>query len=119
MAIRPEVRERVEELTAEVRRLLHGEEGLPASGTKFIDLEDQAAEVGDALTQALLSQVLERQAQQAAARPSACCPHCGRPAEPDAEPEPRLVQTRRGDVTWRETKHTCRRCRRAFFPSEP
>lgn len=119
MAIRAEVRQRVEELTAELRLLLHGEGGLPPAGTKFIDMEDQAAEMGDALAQALLSQVLEQQAQQAAAQPSVCCPQCGRAAAADAEPEPRLLQTRRGDVTWRETKHTCRRCRRVFFPSEP
>ena len=55
MAIRAEVRQRVEELTAELRLLLHGEGGLPPAGTKFIDMEDQAAEMGDALAQALLS----------------------------------------------------------------
>jgi len=36
-------------VTAELRLLLHGEGGLPPAGTKFLDMEDRAAEMGDAL----------------------------------------------------------------------
>jgi hypothetical protein len=117
MAISAQVERRLEELVSEMRQLLYGESGSPAGG-RFVDLEDQAAEIGDAVTRSLLSRVLQAQADRAAGQTEACCPQCGRPSAPDAEPEPRVVQTRRGEVGWRETKHSCRRCRRDFFPSE-
>lgn len=117
MSLRPEVRQRVEALAGELRQLLYGETGAPKWGTKFVALEEEACEVGDEVTRCLLSQALQEQAEQAAIDPARSCAVCGRDS-PGDEIEPRVVQTRRGEVTWREPKHYCRKCRRDFFPSE-
>lgn len=118
MSLQPEVRRRVEELAAELRQLLYGPDGAPAWGTKFSAIEDQACEVGDAVSQLLMSQAMQEQADRAAAAPTAACVACGRDS-PSDDIEPRVLQTRRGAVAWRENKHYCRKCRRDFFPSEP
>lgn len=117
MTLKPDVRARVDELATELRQLLYGPTGAPRWGTKFAALEDEACEVGDAVTRCLLSQALEEQAQQAGADPQRACAVCGRQSAAD-DVQPRVVQTRRGEVGWREPQHYCRKCRQAFFPSE-
>jgi len=109
-----------EELVACVRRFRaeQGEKKL-LSGTLFVELEDEACELGDAMMAAMLEAALAEQATQSSAEETACCPRCQRPGKREAEPEPRLVQTRRGEVSWNEPSYYCRRCRQAFFPSEP
>ena len=118
MRLRSEVRRRVEELAVELRQLLYGPTGAPAWGTKFAALEDEACAVGDEVTRCLMSQALQEQTELAAAAAMSACVACGRDS-PSDDIEPRVVQTRRGDVTWREHKHYCRKCRRDFFPSQP
>ena len=118
MILQPDVRRRVEELAAELRQLLYGPTGAPVWGTKFTALEDEACAVGDEVTRCLMSQALQEQAERAAAAPTAACVVCGRDS-PSDDIEPRVVQTRRGEVIWRENKHYCRKCRRDFFPSQP
>ena len=88
------------------------------SGTLFVELEDEACEIGDAMAAAMLEAALTEHAAVSAAE-TACCPRCGRPGKRSAEPAPRLVQTRRGEVSWNEQPYDCRHCRQAFFPSEP
>ena len=117
MAIPTELRD---ELLACVRRFRasQGEKKL-LSGTLFVELEDEACELGDAMMAAMLEAALAEQAAQSSVEETACCPRCQRPGQRKAEPEPRLLQTRRGDVSWNEPSYYCRHCRQAFFPSVP
>ena len=95
-------------------------QGTPeADGKRFAQLEDEACELGDALSTALMGAWLSEQASPSLVAETACCPRCQRPGKLEPEPEPRLVQTRRGEAAWREPKYYCRHCRQAFFPSVP
>lgn len=107
-----------EELVACMRRFRAAEGKKLLSGTLFVELEDEACEIGDALATALMEETLAEQAAQSSTEETACCPNCQRPGRRE-EPEPRLVQTRRGEVAWNESSYYCRRCRQAFFPSVP
>jgi hypothetical protein len=97
---------------------LYGPDG-PAWGTKLSALEDVVVTIREMLSEDMLAQVLQRQAQAAAPRPQEYrhCPSCGKPIELDDEVEPRIVQTRGGEVEWSEPQAYCRSCRRSFFPS--
>jgi hypothetical protein len=93
---------------------LYGEAG-PPWGTSFADLEELALHLGHTLSTELLRQGLARQAQTPP--PSAdVCPTCGGPLT-TADPEPRTLTTRAGEVGWLEPQRPCGRCRKAFFPS--
>jgi hypothetical protein len=93
---------------------LYGEAG-PPWGTTFADFEELAVRLGQTLSTELLRQGLARQA--ATPPPQAhACPTCGGPVEA-AEPEPRTLATRAGEVGWQEPKRYCGRCRKSFFPS--
>jgi len=96
---------------------LYGPKG-PAWGTKLTELEDVMLAVREALSEKMLAQALERQSATSEERPEPYqnCPSCGQPVAAK-EPEPRLVQTRAGEAQWSEPSVSCRRCRRAFFPS--
>jgi hypothetical protein len=115
MAIPKELQER---LVACVRqyRTEHGQKEL-LPGTLLVELEDAACEIGDAVSGGMLEAALREHA--AASEETACCPRCRRPGKRNAEPEPRILQTRRGEVGWNEPTYYCRHCRQAFFPSEP
>jgi hypothetical protein len=113
MAVSKELRRR---LTACVRAY-RAEMGEKVDFCKRFDqIEDEACEVGDDLSAALIEELLAEQAATSSRGELACCPRCQRPGRPE-EPEPRVVQTRRGDVAWQEPKYYCRHCRQAFFPS--
>ena len=83
----------------------------------FQQIEDEACEFGDAMAQALMAESLAEQALEGPRELWACCPQCKRPARAKPEPEPRALNTRRGEVIWQEPKHYCHHCRQAFFPS--
>lgn len=99
---------------------LYGPEG-PPWGTKMTELEDVAVAVREALSESMLAQALQRQAQTAAHRPEPFqkCPGCSGPVAAKPDPEPRQVQTRGGAAVWDEPHLYCRKCRQSFFPSEP
>jgi hypothetical protein len=99
---------------------LYGPKGLPW-GTKLTELEDVVIAVRQALSEKMLAEALERQTQTAEQRPEAFqkCPGCSGPVEAKPDAEPRNVQTRAGEAEWNEPHCYCRKCRRAFFPSEP
>jgi hypothetical protein len=117
MAISQQLQGRIEALAAELRKELYGPKGYPPWGTKFVDMEQQTGEVGDALACAMLSQQLQEQAE-AEGHPAGKCGGCGEPI-PFDEVAGRLLQARRGDVAWQESYGRCKRCRKAFFPSLP
>ena len=92
---------------------LYGEAG-PPWGTSFADLEELALRLGHTLATELLRQGLARQA--ATPPEGLACPSCGGPLAA-ADPEPRTLTTRAGEVGWHEPQASCGRCRKAFFPS--
>jgi hypothetical protein len=116
MALNEKLRERITALSAELRREVYGPQGYPAWGTKFIDIENQTAEVGDAIACEMLSQSLREQAEVAGHRDGRC--QCGEPI-PLEEIAGRLLQAKRGEAQWQESFGRCKRCRKAFFPSVP
>jgi hypothetical protein len=93
---------------------LYGEAG-PPWGTSFADLEELALRLGHTLAAELLRQGLARQAATPPLHAGAC-PTCGGPLDA-ADPEPRTVTTRAGEVGWQEPQSYCGSCRKAFFPS--
>lgn len=99
---------------------IYGPQGLPW-GTKLTELEDVVVAVREVLSEKMLAQALERQAQTAEQRPETFrkCARCSGPVEAKPDPEPRNVQTRVGEAEWDEPHCYCRKCRQAFFPSEP
>ncbi len=115
MAIPVKLRERMLACVRE-HRAEQGEKKL-LSGTLFVELEDEACEIGDAIAAAMIEGALTEHATQSVAEETACCPRCGRLGKRNAEPAPRLVQTRRGEVGWNEPNYDCRHCRQAFFPA--
>ncbi len=97
---------------------IYGPDGLPW-GTKLTELEDVVLAVRQALSEKMLAQALQRQAQTAE-RPEAFrqCSGCQGAVDDKPDPEPRNVQTRVGEAEWDEPHCYCRKCRQAFFPSE-
>lgn len=96
---------------------LYGPNG-PAWGTKLTQLEDVVLAVRQVLSEKMLDEALQRQADTVAERPTAYrgCGKCGGEVEP-VEPDPRSMQTRTGKAKWKEPRTYCCRCRRSFFPS--
>jgi len=117
MAISQQLQDRIEALAADLRKELYGPKGYPPWGTKFVEIEDQTGEVGDALACAMLSQSLRQQAE-AEGHSADKCGGCGEPI-PLEEIAGRLLQAKRGDAAWQESYGRCKRCRKAFFPSVP
>ena len=99
---------------------LYGDKG-PAWGTKLSVIEDTIKAIRQVLTEKMLDEALQRQANTVADRPTdfQCCPKCGQEVEPDPDrDDDRRHQTDVGEAEWREPATYCRRCRRSFFPSD-
>jgi hypothetical protein len=102
------------------KQLIHrvyGPEGMPW-GTKFVDLEELAVQLGQAVSESMIDQALSRQAA-AAPTEADSCGACGTPLDPAGGTEPRAVATQVGTARWEEPKRDCPQCRAAFFPSIP
>ena len=117
MAISTELRQRIADLARDLREDLWGPKGYPPWGTKFVEMEEKTADVGDALACALLAQTLQEQAEQEG-HGAGKCGGCGEPI-PLEEIAGRLLQAKRGEAAWQESYGRCKRCRKAFFPSLP
>jgi hypothetical protein len=100
---------------------LYGAEG-PAWGTKLSEIEDTILAIRQVLSEKMLDDALQRQANTAEQRPAdfQCCPKCGKQVqkEPDKGGGPRVLQTKAGEAQWQEPVTYCRKCRRSFFPSD-
>ena len=100
---------------------LYGPDG-PAWGTQLSAIEDTIKAVRQVLSEKMLDEALQRQANTVAQRPAAfqCCPKCGGEVarDPDRD-DARIHQTDVGEAEWLEPATYCRRCRRSFFPSDP
>lgn len=117
MAISSELQGRIQEMAEDLRREFYGGRGAPVSGEiRFTELEEDACQLGDALACEVMQQVLQTQADVDHPETSCECSVCGRNGQLD-DVQPRVVQTRRGNVTWKEPRYFCKHCRKAFFPS--
>jgi hypothetical protein len=117
MANSIELRGRIQEVADQLRRAFYGGRGAPISGEiLFEELEEDACQLGDAIARELMQQVLQAQAEDDHPETRCECSVCRRDGKLD-EVKPRVVQTRRGEVTWREPRYFCKHCRKAFFPS--
>ena len=117
MAVDNELRERIRAIARELRQPLWGSKGYPAWGTKFTEIEEKTADVGDALACELLSLGLREQAE-IEGHTAGKCSGCGA-SIPIEEIAARLLQAKRGEALWQESYGRCKRCRKAFFPSLP
>ena len=115
MAIDQQLRDRIKVAAKELRQDLWGPKGYPAWGTKFTEMEDKTADVGDALACELLSLGLEEQAE-VEGHVAGKCSGCGEPI-PIEQIAGRLLQAKRGEAAWQESYGRCKQCRKAFFPS--
>lgn len=112
MTIDRKLHDRIKEIARELRQEAYGPSGTPVWGTKFTEIEDLGVEVGDLLAREVIGQSLEEQASSMdiSTTPTGF--------EGEAEDvEVRLVQTRRGEVSWQEPKGYDKPSRKAFFPS--
>ena len=114
-AIRPQI----EQIAIDLVNRIYGADG-PAWGTRLTAIEDTILAVRQVLSEKMLDEALQRQANTAEKRPQEfrCCSKCGTEVIAKTEPEPRILATRAGEAEWMEPETTCRKCRRAFFPSE-
>ena len=110
----PEVRQRLVEVAAEARRLVYGEKGHPLWGTKFVEIENDAKEVGHEFIRLLMEQTSGSQAQDLPA--DALVTQTGETALLIGQTE-RTVITESGDIEWTEPKAHLPKSRRDFFPS--
>ena len=111
MAINQQLHVRIKAVAEELRREVYGPSGTPTWGTKFMEIEDSGVEIGDLLAREVIGQSLGEQAISPEAPPA---------ADPNGKPgeiEVRIVQTRRGEVSWKEPKGYDKPSRKAFFPS--
>lgn len=122
MAAKPIATKQVDELRPLIHGVaknfmerVYGPQG-PAWGTQFSDLEELAVQIGQAVSQQMLDQALQRQAALPVPAEDRLCPACRQPAA-CGDPEPRIVTTRAGEAQWQEPQSYCPRCRRSFFPS--
>jgi hypothetical protein len=100
---------------------LYGDQG-PAWGTKLREIEDTISAIRQVLSEKMLDEALQKQANTAPHRPAAwqCCPKCGKAVEDKhkEDAEARMLATNVGEAEWLEPETYCRKCRRSFFPSE-
>ena len=99
---------------------LYGDKG-PPRGTKLSAIEDTIGAIRLVLSEKMLDEALQRQANAADERPAEfrCCPKGGKEVQNDPdEDDHRILPTTVGEAEWREPGTYCRKCRRVFFPSE-
>jgi hypothetical protein len=112
MAIDQKLHDRIKAIARELRQEVYGASGTPIWGTKFTEIEDVGVEIGDLLAREVIGQSLEDQAG------SMDVPTTTTGSEGKAgEVEVRMVQTRRGEISWPEPKGYDKPSRKAFFPS--
>ena len=115
------VRAYVEGVAKSLVDRLYGDKG-PEWGTKLSAIEDTILAIRQVLSEKMLDEALQRQANTVGERPATfrCCPKCGKEVEkdPDKNDDSRRLQTKVGEAEWVEPETYCRKCRRSFFPSD-
>lgn len=110
----PQMREQLEKMATEARRVVYGEVGCPVWGTSFAEIEDDAREVGHEFIRLIMRQTADWQTGTMPAE--ALTTDSGEVAQP-AGSEERTIETESGNVTWEEPKAYLPKSRKAFFPS--
>ena len=87
---------------------------LRAAGT-MIELEELACEIGDELTNQLMSLEMSERSNEAAEVTTCECPDCGNCCG-QGDPKSRQLTGLRGEVHYHEPAFYCPACRRSFFP---
>lgn len=105
---------RLQELAREAQKILSESQQPNDRPMTFAELEEASIEAGDFMTALMMQAEIENRSPT---DEPACCPTCEQTGQPQAEMEPRVLQTDRGEVTWLESAYYCRRCRRSFFPA--
>ena len=112
----PEVRRRLVELAAEARGLVYGQAGCPEWGTKFVEIEADARELGQEFMRLMMEQTNSRQA--ADVPDEALRTDSGEVAVGLISAD-RALETEAGGVSWKEPKAYLPKSRKDFFPSVP
>lgn len=107
---------RANQLLEELTDLFASAENPDGSWKTFDQMELAANEVGDRVSERLAQKSLDRSLKGKPEAP--CCPKCDQRGRRRDEPDPRAIQTSRGEVQWNEDEYFCRKCRKAFFPSD-
>lgn len=111
-----QARARADQLMEELTELFASAENVDGSWKTFDQMELAANKVGDRVSQRLAQKSLDR---SLACKPEAPrCPKCDQPGCRRDDPDPRVIQTSRGEVQWNEDEYFCRKCRKSFFPSD-
>ena len=110
----PEVRRRLVELAAEARGLVYGQAGCPEWGTKFVEIEADAREVGHEFMRLVMEQT---NTQQAEGVPEAALQTDAGEVATGLITQDRTLETEAGNVSWKEPKAYLPKSRKAFFPS--
>lgn len=105
-SIEQRIRELAEELSREFGQIEERDDACLMS-----DVEDFAAQIGDALA----SRLMEQELQSREAEDDRECPCCQKPGRLKRR-RTRSVQTRRGVIEIAEPEYYCGRCRKSFFP---
>lgn len=112
----PHIAEQIAQLAREARVELYGPDGIPEWGTKFIDIEQQAIEVGNQVARTLIEQAVAGQAAQAP--PDQALKIDGQPdAVPIAKTADAKVDTPVGHVDWQQPLARQENSSADFFPS--
>lgn len=97
-----------------VTRRAFGEEG-PGLDLDFDAIESLAVDIGQAVIQGTIEEVLKIQSQRLGAQQP--CPQCGRSCPVDKAP--RTIAVRGSTIDYDEPIGHCPACRRDFFPAPP
>jgi len=111
-----QAKRRADQLLEELAELFASAENPDGSWKTFDQMELAANEVGNRVSERLTQKSLDR--SRAGKSQPLRCPKCDQPGCRRDEPDPRVIQTSRGEVQWNEDEYFCRKCRKAFFPSD-
>ncbi len=112
MATSDQIRERIEAFARELSEEL-GEVD-DSMGVCWLDaIENQAIEIGDAVT----AQLVKNKSLARPAEDESVCPQCGELGQYKGTRERELL-TQRGPATIAEPEYYCPCCRKAFFPDD-
>ena len=98
-----------------VERLLASGKLPDLANANLMTIEEQTIEQVDQVTRLVMSELLAKQAQQAATPTS--CPKCGG-AMKERKAQHRSLESRRGKVNFITDVFHCEACRLDFFPSD-
>ena len=104
------------QLMEQLADLLASAENEDGSFKTFDQMELHANAIGDRFSTLLAQKSLQRNVDCKSQTPR--CPKCDQLGCGLNEPDPRVIQTTRGQVQWNEDEYFCRKCRKSFFPSD-